>query len=150
MAEVPKLNSFTTRIVSVLKASDLFSRKDYPVSICPCFLKMTVNNRSAYIQGKQLCSKQATIDTGIVQAVTTVSLARIGITRCCIETAVLLLCRIHPTLQGQYPPQIHTQIRHIQSKFSKHLILLKYLLCIPYKMSLLQIIHPNIGFHFPP
>jgi len=57
---------------------------------------------------------QATINYGIAQALTTVLLARIG--NNCIKTAVLLLRRFHPTLQGQYPPQFHTDFCPIQRK----------------------------------
>jgi len=55
MAEVLKINSFTTRIVPVLKVCHLCSRKNHTVRICPRHLQMTVNDRSPFIQGKQLC-----------------------------------------------------------------------------------------------
>jgi len=92
---------------------------------------------------------QAAINSGIVQGLTTFSLAKIGITRCCIETAVLLLRRFHPTIQGQNPPQFHTQYCPIQGKFPEHIILPRYPLCTPFKKSLLRTLYPNIGFHIP-
>jgi len=50
VAEFPKINSFNTRLV------DLCSKKNHPMRICPRFLQMTVDDRLAYIQRKQLCS----------------------------------------------------------------------------------------------
>jgi len=80
---------------------------------------------------------QAAINSGIAQELKTVSPARIGITHCSIETAVLLLRRFHPTLQGQYQHQFHKPFRPIQHNF-------------PYKKSILRILHTNIVFHTPP
>jgi len=63
---------------------------------------------------------QAPINSGSAQAFTTVSLAKIGITHCCIETAVLLLRQFHPTLQGQYLPQFHTAQDSVQKNPPKN------------------------------
>jgi len=56
VAEFPKINSFNTRLVPIPKGCDLCSKKNHPVRICPRFLQMTVDDRLAYIQKKQLCS----------------------------------------------------------------------------------------------
>jgi len=56
VAQFPKINSFNTRLVPIPTGCDLCSKKNHPVRICPRFLQMTVDDRLAYIQRKQLCS----------------------------------------------------------------------------------------------
>jgi len=54
--QLPKINSFNTRLVPIPKGCDLCLKKNHPVRICPRFLQMTVDDRLAYTQRKQLCS----------------------------------------------------------------------------------------------
>jgi len=56
VVEFPKINSFNTRLVSIPKGCDLCSKKNHPERIYPRFLQMTVEDRLAYTQRKQLCS----------------------------------------------------------------------------------------------
>jgi len=58
VAQFPKINSFNTRLVPIPKGCDLWLKKNHPVRICPRFLQMTVDDRLAYIQMKQLCSNR--------------------------------------------------------------------------------------------
>ncbi|KAH8295521.1 hypothetical protein KR054_000641, partial [Drosophila jambulina] len=49
------LKSFSTRIVPMSRRCDLCSAENHPVRICPRFLQMTIENRTAYIQERRLC-----------------------------------------------------------------------------------------------
>ncbi|XP_041450162.1 uncharacterized protein LOC121404571 [Drosophila obscura] len=50
-----RVNSFEGRISSKARTCDLCSRSYHPVRSCPEFLRLTVQERSSYIQQKQLC-----------------------------------------------------------------------------------------------
>ncbi|XP_041452005.1 uncharacterized protein LOC121405395 [Drosophila obscura] len=50
-----RVNSFEGRISNKARTCDLCSRSYHPVRSCPEFLRLTVQERSSYIQQKQLC-----------------------------------------------------------------------------------------------